>query len=196
LEYTKSHFDELISKEISGVKFKVYKDKNIKSVVSNEVVNKSLSSLIESCRLGNLILGETELPYGEISMKIMSSGDEVHSSLDIPFDFVENSSVETISAALLHEMVEGWREDHKYGGEGVQQMVEFLFCGDNDGRESYFKKLGELGKDTKYLAEEHVKGWKWICEDFDRLIEFKRSLNEDQKIDYIKQKLLNLPEPR
>lgn len=172
-------------------------------LVSGEVVDKCLEAMEGAFDLEQKIFGgEVKGTYWQKNKIDLTLTDKMNGAMNNAFGiktiFALEKSKKTLTAAMIHEMVEMWREDKGLIGEGVPLMVEYLFC--NDDRLDLFD--GELTKNFGQEGYSHQKGWNRVVrylgfgggrgEDLKKgLSDWKNSLTEEEKIIFIKEKLLN-----
>jgi hypothetical protein len=111
---------------------------------------------------------------------------------------VMSQLIETVTAGVLHEFVESYREDLDLVGDGVPFLAEFLFCGSD--RRIFEEMAEKLQRNDPRDYDSHVKDWMemvrlllgdeyedddWV-ENQKRMDELKNSLDEAGKVNLVR----------
>jgi len=198
-----SSFPLIKNETVGGVEYEVRHDGEV--FVSEEQTEKILTAEKVAVDLGKRIMGNDFLERAcggnYVSVKIAKENmvqGLMYNSL-IARESLVLMEEETVSAAILHEFVEMFRDTINPGesGEGVQLFTEFLFCGKDRGN-------AFIDFNSWKVGDPHTPSWDWIINKLnlrgenndmtrEKMSALKKNSTEEEKISMIKS-IIFIPE--
>lgn len=171
---------------------------------NSDVANEQRIKLLESMDLAfgweKMVLDgkarEMFWKRGEITLTLRDKMEGLmQNNFDIKAKYALGKSKETVAAAMFHEIVEMWRDEFGLIGEGAPLMAEFLMCGSD--RLLFQELCDNFGNDD----DSHQIGWNKVVNYlgfgksgskklFTEMSEWKNGMNDNQKMEFIKNNLL------
>lgn len=138
---------------------------------------------------------------GEIVLTLRDKMEGLmQNNFDIKAKYALGKSEETVAAAIFHELLEMWRDEFGLVGEGAPLMAEFLLCGDD--RFLFRELCDDYGKEM----DSHQIGWNKVVKNFgfegdenknlfEEMYNWKLGMNEEEKLAFIKNNLVEWKQP-